>query len=58
MSKVFVNVGMTLDGYMVPEGDGYRPCRRSRVPGLDGEVVTASGLDLPSGVLPAEPGAG
>jgi len=50
MSKVFVNIGLSLDGYMVPEGMTLENWDKPEKWGR--QVGGADGLDYQSAILP------
>ena len=55
MSKVFVNIALSLDGYMAPEGMTMENWDDARVQELGREVGCADALDHQPAVLPREP---
>lgn len=45
MSKIFVNIGLSLDGYMAPEGMTMEKLEKAHVQGLGCDVGRDDGLD-------------
>ena len=52
MSKVFVNIALSLDGYMAPEGMTIENWDKPRVQELGRKVGCADALDIQPAVLP------